>query len=371
MPAIHKLHGGSNAERWSNCAGYAYLSTQVPRKPPNQAAIKGTAQHAVMEQLLNDGKLTPDHFKGTTVLGVEMDEKCIAEIEIALESYEYILDQYPEDAVLLSERMVDLTDEAGGTFDAGIAAGEKCAIIDFKFGRNEVSPDKEQGLFYGVCARETEPAFTKMKELDVWVVQPEFDPAHVMTTYHEHQLDIAKKNFLIAINVSKQPNPLYTEGEWCEWCEAKIACPAKLGRLGTLTMPNHVLDLDELGLQLKKIKEWEKWAKDAAERIQHELEHGRVNAYWKLVMKRAINQWKSEAKAVSEFKAKGVSEDDYAPRELISPTQAKERKLLPAAKVKELASPVSSGYTIAPIDDKRPPVLPTGALAEALKKLKS
>lgn len=368
MPSIHKLYGGSNAKRWKNCALYPSLSAQVPKRPPNPAAIKGTSQHAVMEQLLNDSTLQPEHFLGTTALGTTMTDNHIGEIKIALESYEYILEQYPEEAVLFSEKMVDLTDEAGGTLDAGVAFGTRGAIIDFKFGQIEVDVTDEQGLFYGICAIETEPAFKNVTELDVWVVQPAFEPAHVKTTYPQHVLEVEKKNFLMAIRTSQMANPLPTEGEWCDWCEAKLACPAKLQRLETLTQPNHILDIEEVGRMLKRIKEWNNWADDAQERILHELENGRKNSTWKLVQKRAIRQWIDETKAVKAFKKAKLDDDEFMPRQLISP--AKADKILGKKIVADLAHPVSSGHTIALHEDKRQAVLPTQALAAAIRSVK-
>jgi len=373
MPTIHKVYGGSNSERWKHCAGYASLSAQVPRRPTSEAAQKGTAQHAVMEQLLNDSSLDPDRFLDATVLGVTLEKEHIAEISIALESYDYILEQYPEDAVLFSERMVDLTDEAGGTCDAGIAAGEIGAIIDFKFGQMEVDVTDAQGLFYGICARKTEPAFAKVKQLDVWIIQPAFEPAHVKTSYPEHLLDLEETNFLAAIKASQMPNPVYIEGEWCDkgmGCEAKLACPAKLQRLETLTQPNHVLDLDDLGAMLKKFKSWKKWMEEAEERLLYELEHGRKNPHWKLVDKRATRQWKSEAKAITAFRKAKVDDDTFMPRSLVSPAQAEKEKLLSKKIVEDLAHPVSSGHTIAPHEDKRPAVIPVAAIAAARKNIK-
>lgn len=369
MPLIHKLYGGSNSERWKYCAGYPYLSTQVPKKPTTPAAEKGTAQHAVMEQLLNDASLNPDDFTGTTVLGVEMTKDHVAEIGVALDSYQHILDQYPEDATLFSEQFVDLTDEAGGTMDAGIAKDGIGAVIDFKFGQHEVDVADAQGLFYGICARRTEPAFANIKQLDVWVIQPAFDPAHVKTSYPEHVLNVEEKNFLIAIKVSKSPNPIYTEGEWCEWCECKLVCPSKLGRLSTLTTPNHIMDLDDLGEMLMKIREWDKWRDEATDRLFHELQHGRTNKFFKLVEKRAIRQWTDNAKAIRAFRKAKIDDDTFMPRELISPAQA-EKGLLTKKVVADLAKPVSSGLTIAPMSDKRPPVLPTEALKAALRQIK-
>jgi hypothetical protein len=53
---------------------------------------------------------------------------------------------------------------------------------------------------------------------------------------------------------------------------------------------------------------------------------------------------------------------------LRSPANMEEEGFLTKGEVKGLANPVSSGHTIAPMSDKRPAILPIGALAQALKR---
>lgn len=371
MPEKHVLYGGSNAERWLPCAGYANLSRQVPRRPAGIAAIEGTAQHKCMEMLLENPDLEPEKFLGTIVLGVLIRQDHADALKIALEAYCEIVDSFPEDAEIFSEKFVGLRDidddESGGTMDSGIVCGDKGAIIDFKFGQIEKSASGEQNLYYAVCARKSIAAFAKVKELASYIIQPAWDPAIDKVIYTDAILDRFETTVHTAIKMSKAPNPHYTEGEWCGWCEGKLACPAKIQRLDTLTAPNHVLDLAEVGRLRLKLKEWEKWADDADERIQHELENGVPVPGWKLVAKRAIRQWTDESAAIARFKSLRVAVGSYMITKLVSPAQAE--KIIPKNEVAKLANPVSSGNTIAPEGDKRPAVLPPAALGQALKRL--
>lgn len=369
MPTTHKLYGGSNADIWVNCAGSTWLTSQVPRRPAGPAAQEGTAQHAVMEILLNDAEAKPEQFLGSTMLGVTLTKEHVAALQVALDAYMDVVEEYPEDAKLFAERAVDMSDEAGGTMDAGVVHGKKGAVMDFKFGQIEVDSEGLQGLFYGVCARKSEPSFANIDELDVIIIQPAYDPAIVKTTYPSGMLDRADQTFRNAIAASKRQDPIFTEGEWCTWCPAKLVCPKKIAGLETLTRPEHILDLDKLGETYLRLVEWQKWGDEAKERLLHELEHGRTNPYWKLVQKRAIRQWKDEAKTIVQFRRAKVDDDTFMPRKLVSPAQA-EKGLLNKKAVAELAAPVSSGNTIAPMTDKRPPVLPTAALAAAVNRVK-
>lgn len=372
MADKHVERGGSNAHLWINCAGYVQLARQVPRRPVGIAAIEGTAQHTCMEMMLSNPDLEPKTFLGTTVSGVIITQEHVFALQVAIDAYMDIVESFPEDATLFSEKFVGLRglddDEKGGTMDAGIVAGKRGAIIDFKFGQMEVDSTGEQNLFYAVCARKSIAEFANVEEVASYIIQPAYDPAIDKTVYPVMVLDRFEQTVHTAIKLGDAPNPAFTEGEWCgKFCHAKLACPAKLQRLNTLTAPNHVLDLAELGRLRLKIKEWEKWGEEADERIQHELEHGVPVPGWKLVAKRAIRKWVDEAAAIAFFRQRKVPESDYIVTKLISPAGAE--KIVPKAEIAKLANPVSSGNTIAPMDDKRPAVLPPAALGQALRRL--
>ena len=84
---------------------------------------------------------------------------------------------------------------------------------------------------------------------------------------------------------------------------------------------------------------------------------------------RSVRQWANEDAAVDMLKKAGV--EPYAPTNVLSPAQAekalkKVKKELPG----ELVVSVSSGSTLAPMDDPRPAVLNIGKqLTAALSKL--
>lgn len=372
MPEKHVLHGGSNVEIWSNCMGYASLAPLVPKRPVGQAAIEGTAQHACMEMLLEDPDKQPKQFLGATVLGVEIRADHVEALEIALKSYEDIIETFPENAQLYSERFVGLRGlddpEAGGTMDAGAVHEHRAAIIDFKFGQIEVKADKKQNAFYAICARKSLPEFAKIREVESYIIQPAYDPAVDKMTYSTQMLDQIEESLHVAIKLSKAPNPHFTEGDWCGWCHAKLACPAKTQRLATLTAPNHVLNLEDVGKYLTQLRSWDKWREEAEERVQHELEHGVPVPGWKLVAKRAVRKWIDETATVARLRALRIPESKYMITKLISPAEAE--KVVAKTVVKALANKVSSGNTIAPADDARPAVLPAAALGQALKRLK-
>ncbi len=380
MPTKHVLYGGSTAEIWRHCPGWASLIQQMPKKPVGQAAHDGTAQHAVMEQLLKDPELTPEKFLGANIPteggDVELHAGHVAAITIALDAYEQVLDGFDADEKenelqAFSERFVSGgPDDQGTTGDAIIVQAPRASFVDFKFGQWEVDAEGWQNFWVMICARREMPSlFRGVQEWESVIIQPAYEPALDRTVIPTSTLDRMEQEAMVAINASKAPNPHFIEGDWCRWCNAKLACPAKTQKLGTLTLPNHVLDLAETEKLLLKLREWRKWEDEAEERLLHELEHGYKGTLWKLVGKRAIRKWSNEADVIALLKKKRIPAKDYMkPAELRSPANMEDEGFLTKGEVKPLANPVSSGHTIAPMTDKRPAILPIGALAQALKR---
>lgn len=365
----HSEYGGSNCDRWLNCPGSVSLLRRVPRREAGYAAQEGTALHAIMEMLLADEGLAPAKFLGTTVCDVTIDKDMADRVGVALEAYLDVLDEYSEDATVYSEKRVELTPEAYGTADVVVVDGTLGAIVDFKFGQSLVTADTEQALFYAAAARKTVPGFDKVERIACYIIQPAMDPAIDMVMYDAQTIEAFEISLLAAIKASKAPDPAYKPGDWCGWCDAKVACPAKTGALVELNhnIRNSALDLNDLARFLAIYKDLTTWAAAAEERLHTELSHGTKVAGWKLVAKRAIRAWIDDNATIARFKALKIPETKFMVSKLISPAQAE--KVVPKDVVAALANGVSSGTTIAPEDDKRPAVLPTGALANTLKRL--
>lgn len=360
----HARFGGSTASRWMNCSLSSSLLEQVPRRPAGAAAEEGTALHSVMDTLLCNAEKMPQDFLGATINGIKIDASHIAQLDIALAAYEELSADFDGD--IKSEQRVTITTDTWGTADILLIGKDHLIVADFKFGNEIVGAElNDQALFYAVAARKTLKANPKTVELVI--IQPAMDPAMDRHTVPASVLDAFEESIYAAVKASKAPHPIPTEGEWCRWCDAKLICPAKLGKLQTLTLPNHALNLDDVGALLLKIKAMDDWVTQAEERIQHELEHGVGVKGWKLVAKRAIRQWKSEESAVKAFKKAKVKPDKYLVTKLVTPAQAE--KLIDKKIIATLADPVSSGNTIAPVSDKRPAVIPPAALGAALRKL--
>lgn len=364
MSMNHAIFGGSTASRWMNCSISTSLLNEMPRRPAGQAAEVGTALHDCCDTMIHNASKMPLDFLGATIKGIKITEQHIRQLEIAIEAYEELSANFEGD--IKSEQRVVITDDTWGTADVILYNREHMIVADFKFGAGIVEAEmNDQALFYAVAARKTLKVSPKTVELVI--IQPEMDPAIDRHTVPAAVLDAFEESIYSAIKASKAPHPTPTEGEWCKWCDAKLICPAKLGALQTLTLPNHALKLDDVGALLLKIKALEDWAAQAEERIHHELEHGVPVKGWKLVNRRAIRQWKNESAAIAAFKKAKLKSDQYQITKLVSPAQAE--KLIDKKIIATLADPVSSGTTIAVESDKRPAVIPPAALGIAIRKL--
>lgn len=366
MPGAHARFNGSGANAWMNCAATISFCEQLPSSPENQAAIEGTAQHDCMDVMLRDAAKEPKDFKGATVKGVVIEQGHIVNLEVALDAYVEVSNEFL-DCDIKSEQRVVILDDTWGTADVLFFNKEHLKVMDFKFGTLEIigAEMNEQLLFYAVAARKT--LKISPKTIELIIVQPAMDPAMDRYTVDAAVLDAFEESVYAGRRAALAPNPSPTEGEWCKWRACKLICPLKLGRIDSLTMPNHALSLDDIGARLLKIDALADWAEEARKRIQLELEHGREVKGWKLVAKRAIRQWRDESKAIAYFKKCKIKADQYLVTKLVSPAQAE--KLIDKKSIATLADPVSSGNTIAPSDDKRPAVIPAAALGRALNKL--
>jgi hypothetical protein len=367
MPHGHAIYGGSSAHAWMNCAATISLCAQMPAQPTNQAAAEGTACHDCMDVMLKDTTREPHNFLGATVLGVKIEQEHVMQMDIALDAYIELCNEFPADGAIKSEVLVKITDDAWGTSDILMYTKDHLKVADFKFGTLEIvdAERNEQLMFYAVAARKT--LGISPKTIELIIIQPCMDPAMSRYTIDATTLDAFETTLYAALRAAKAPHPMPVEGEWCRWRQCKLICPLKLNKISTLTLPNHALNLDDVGTLLAKIENLMEWREQARERIQHELEHGTPVKGWKLVAKRAIRQWRDEKQAIALFKKRKLRPDQYQITKLVSPAQAE--KLVDKKIIATMADPVSSGNTIAQRDDKRPEVIPTAALARALHQL--
>ena len=373
VAAHSSLVGGSTASRVMACPGSVALVAKMPPKPGSKYADEGTLLHDVMSDLLSSDKHVSD-FLGRKYNGIELTQDLIDDkIAPALQALNEI---DPEGVMELEvESRVGfgtMIPDAFGSTDVLGRLGKRTIILDWKFGDGVAveAENNKQLLFYAAAARlteETKWAFEGTDELELVIVQPPFIKRWVtdFKTLDQFEMELVR-----AVKVAMQPDAPLAVGDHCRWCAAKAVCPKMTGAAErALQIKLKELDSEGIGKLLGQADLVEEWIKDLRELAFTMLENDKPVAGYKLVAKRATRQWVNDASARTYLERAGVA--PLKPSEVISPAQAekalkKVKKELP----EELVVAVSSGSTLAPMDDPRPAVLNIGKqLTAALSKL--
>jgi hypothetical protein len=131
------------------------------------------------------------------------------------------------------------------------------------------------------------------------------------------------------------------------------------------------LPADKISAYLKNADLLEDWIKDLRALALQMLESGAKLPEHKLVAKRAVRSWSDESKAKAALLDSGLTESEVMETSLVSP--AKAEKALKKHKISlpdDLVVSISSGNTLASVDDPRPEVILLGKqLNAALSKL--
>jgi hypothetical protein len=370
-----KIVGGSTAKRVINCPGSVALVQKMPPRPSSKYADEGTLLHNVMAELIM-GEEPPDYYLGTRyedqILTPELVEEKIWPALRALD----ILD--PEQKMEIeAETRVDFGDLLPGVFgstDLIGRLGNRAVVLDWKFGDGVMVEVEEnpQLMFYAAAAMRTPEAqwaFDGVTEIEMVIVQPPEIRRWVTTPERIAKFEL---ELVQAVKQAEKPDAKLTVGDHCRWCAAKPICPKMTGAVDrALKVQLDNLDAPKISVYLKNADMLEDWIKDLRALALQMLESGAKLPEYKLVAKRAIRSWSDEEKAKVALFAYGLTESEVMETSVVSPAKAekalKKRKLgLP----EDLIVAVSSGNTLASVDDPRPEVMLLGKqLSAALSKI--
>ena len=368
-----KIVGGSTAKRVINCPGSVALVAKMPPQLSSKYADEGTMLHeAISKVLLGD---MPQDVIGTVYEGQTLTQELYDnKIVVALD----LLDQVdPEKSLMYEVEMnVNFGDVLPGVFGSADLVGrigDRAIVLDWKFGDGVVvsAEENEQLMFYAAAAMrtpETAWAFDECTEIELIIVQPPVVRRWVTTHARIKQFE---RDLVRAVMASEQPDAKLAMGDHCKWCAAKPICPQMTGSADrALRVVMKDLNADQLGSYLTQADQLEGWIKDLRGLATQLLENNMPVPGYKLVNKQARRQWADEAKAAAALHDMGLPRSEIFKEELLSPAQAekvlkKSKTALPDALVKS----VSSGTTLAPVDDPRPAVQSFVGLSKALSKL--
>lgn len=364
--------GGSTAKRLINCPGSAALVASVPPAPSSSYADEGTLLHEAIADIL-DGR--PDQI-GREHNGITLTQELYdAKLAPALALLDD-LDPF-KDGEFMCEARVDFGDFIPGAFgscDLLLRVGKSAYVVDWKFGNGVPveAIDNEQLLFYAAAALrgdKTRWVFEGADRIEVVIIQP---PSLKRWEVSVPRLLAFERQLRSAVKASEDRAAPVVAGDWCRFCPAKAICPAMTGAADrALKVQMDAIDPRQLGAHLRMADMLEDWIKAVREMSLQRLESGATVPGYKLVAKRATRQWTDEAAAVAALIAAGVNESDLMVTELRSPAQVeKVLKKTKTAMPDGIIVAISSGHTLAPMEDPRPAVLQIGQqLTAALNKL--
>jgi len=362
--------GGSTAKRVISCPGSVALVKKMPPQPSSVYADKGTMLHEAISEILSDKSIIVGQYK---YKDITLTEELYAEkIAIALDALDEI-DPHG-DLVYEVETRVGFGDLLPGVFgstDLVGRIGDRALVLDWKFGDGVVVEAEEnaQLMFYAAAAMRTEAlkwAFDGATEIECVIVQPPVTRRWVTTP---ERIATFERELVRAVKIASQEDAPLAQGEHCRWCAAKPICPQMTGAVDRAIKQQIVnLDIDTLAQHLHTADLLEDWIKDLRALAFGLLEQGATVPGYKLVQKQARRQWVDEGKAAQWLIAQKINPTKVA--EVISPAQAeKELKKSKVALPDDLVVAVSSGTTLAPVDDPRPAVQSFIGLSKALSKL--
>lgn len=378
MAAHSNIVGGSTAKRVIACPGSVRLCQQMPERPSSRYADEGTLCHTIMEAVLaHDGR--PEDFIGDTSGEVTVTPELIdAKIRPALAALDEIdpANQMTYDC----EIVVGFGDALPGVFGSADMIGRlghTAVVLDWKFGDGvDVAVEENpQAMFYAAAAMRTPKAawaFDGATEIECVIVQPTAKTPVKRWRTTPERIRAFERQLFAAVREAEKPDARFATGDHCRWCAAKPICPLLTGAVDRAVKTSlEGINAARLGEMLDQASLIESYLADVRVLAQHILEEGFSIPGWKLVQKRATRQWTNPDEAKAALTHLGLDETELTETKLVSPAQAekvlKKRKL---ALPDDLVVAVSSGTTLAPESDPRPPVLQIGRqLSSALGKI--
>jgi hypothetical protein len=240
-PNGHSMIGASGSSVWLNCPAMPSFRASLPVVKPSLPMSKGTAAHALGEQVLNGiGDSAWKH------LGEEIvaDGRIFVVDEEMAEAVQQYVDEVQSHvvrgALLFVEKRFHLAwlhEELYGTNDAAlIVPGLRLIVWDYKNGSGKPvrATRNTQLMEYGVGALgEGNPH--GVQEVILKIVQPNLDESRLAMEYREYCLP-AKDLIAWSYDVLKpaaercfEPNPPFVCGDWCSDCQVAAMCKARNG----------------------------------------------------------------------------------------------------------------------------------------------
>jgi hypothetical protein len=382
----HAELSASSADRWMTCPGSVALSAGVPNHSSAFAA-QGTAAHHIAAECQKAGgwftkSTKPEYILGYPVsyLGqkamvegheIELDEELIDAVDEFMDDIR--ADAQPGDVVFVeqsfTEALKKLHPKFGGSGDRvrWRPSTRHLRVTDYKHGAGiPVDVDDNRQLKkYALGALLTNPQFNA-EDVELRIAQPRCDhEAGRFRSYTFKAIDLLEyaADLMDAAKATEEFGaPLVPSKKACKWCPANAAnkCPAIENETHALTRMDFEA-VSPASYSPEQIAEFLTKAPLVEARISAMREFAYAEACknpgifpgWKIVDKQARRKWTDEAAVESAL----ADVEDIHKIKLKSPNQIEKQigKKEYARRVADFVAKESSGHTLAPASDPRPP----------------
>ncbi|KXB79846.1 hypothetical protein HMPREF1862_01595 [Varibaculum cambriense] len=360
-PQEHALLSASSAHRWLHCPPSAKLTAGVT-EAPGEAALQGTAAHALAEHKLRRALKQQSKRPVSEYEDDEMDSYTNDYVSYVLEQYEQAKQTTPG-AVIYIEQRLDFSHVAPGGFGTGdclIVADGTLHVIDLKYGLG-VPVEAEwnpQMMLYAIGALALFDALYDIEQVALTVFQPRRENVSTWTISVTELNKWAEHTLKPAAELAAKGDGEFCAGTWCQFCKIASTCRARAEANLELAKfefaPPAELSPAEVAKVLTQIPELTRWASDVQDYALSQALSGERYEGFKLVAGRSIRKYTDETAVAEAAKAAGYK--DIYKQSLLTITAME--KLMGKKNFSEILGNLvvkpEGKPTLVPVTDKRP-----------------
>lgn len=360
-PQEHALLSASSAHRWLHCPPSAKLTAGVT-EAPGEAALQGTAAHALAEHKLRRALKQQSKRPVSEYEDDEMDSYTDDYVSYVLEQYEQAKQATPG-AVIYIEQHLDFSHVVPGGFGTGdclIVADGTLHVINLKYGLGVLVEAEwnPQMMLYAIGALALFDALYDIEQVALTVFQPRRENVSTWTISVTELNEWAEQTLKPAAELAANGEGEFCAGSWCQFCRIASTCRARAEANLELARyefaPPAELSPAEVAKVLTQIPELTRWASDVQDYALSQALSGEQYEGFKLVAGRSIRKYTDETAVAEAAKAAGYR--DIYKRSLLTITAME--KLMGKKQFSEILGDLvvkpEGKPTLVPLFDKRP-----------------
>lgn len=360
-PQKHALLSASSAHRWLHCPPSAKLTAGVT-EAPSEAALQGTAAHALAEHKLRRALKQQSKRPVSEYEDDEMNTHTDDYVSYVLEQYEQAKQATPG-AVIYIEQRLDFSYVVPGGFGTGdclIVADGTLHVIDLKYGLGVLVEAEwnPQMMLYAIGALALFDALYDIEQVALTVFQPRRENVSTWTISVTELNQWAEQTLKPAAELAAKGDGEFCAGTWCQFCRIASTCRARAKANLELAKfefaPPAELSPAEVADVLAQIPELTRWASDVHDYALSQALSGERYEGFKLVAGRSIRKYTDETAVAEAAKAAGYH--DIYKQSLLTITAME--KLMGKKQFSEILGDLvvkpEGKPTLVPLSDKRP-----------------